>query len=110
MRKGRFSEEQIINVKGGPAAAQLHLTPRRNRFRQRPVQVRTRLSAGGKWIRTLGPAGKPIWFSSPFVARLVLIGDAFKIALFACAGRPERARRTADRAAHRAWDFARRPA
>jgi len=24
-----------------------HLTPRRNRFRQRPVQVRTRLSAGG---------------------------------------------------------------
>jgi hypothetical protein len=58
MRKGRFSEEQIINVKGGPAAAQLHLIPRRNRFRQRPVQVRTRLSAGGKWIRTLGPAGK----------------------------------------------------
>jgi hypothetical protein len=47
MRKGRFGEEQIINVKGGPAAAQLHLTPRRNRFRQRPVQVRTRLSAGG---------------------------------------------------------------
>ena len=44
MHKGRFSEEQIINVKGGPAAAQLHLTPRRNRFRQRPVQVRTRLS------------------------------------------------------------------
>ena len=41
MHKGRFSEEQIINVKGGPAAAQLHLTPRRNRFRQRPVQVRT---------------------------------------------------------------------
>jgi len=62
MRKGRFGEEQIINVKGGPAAAQLHLTPRRNRFRQRPVQVRTRLSAGGRWIRTFGSPTDPLPF------------------------------------------------
>jgi hypothetical protein len=70
MRKGRFSEEQIINVKGGPAAAQLHLTPRRNRFRQRPVQVRTRLSAGGKWLRTLGPAPNALRLDTAFLSLL----------------------------------------
>jgi hypothetical protein len=52
---------------GGPCSLSLlvikdvttcHLTPRRNRFRQRPVQVRTRLSAGGKEIRTLGPRSR----------------------------------------------------
>jgi hypothetical protein len=37
-----------------PSTSTCHLTPRRNRFRQRPVQVRTRLSAGGGRIRTSG--------------------------------------------------------
>jgi hypothetical protein len=39
----------------GPARRS-YLTPRRNRFRQRPVQVRTRLSAGERWIRTSSSA------------------------------------------------------
>src|SRR3984893_10366035 len=49
-----------------PSTSTCHLTPRRNRFRRRPVQVRTRLTAGGKRIRTLSPTRDALGFETVF--------------------------------------------